>query len=819
MHMLPPTSVLSAWPTSRLVALPLVGIAALASGSPARAQDSVSIAGCLPGDALEPWDDATAANGTSQKKSYVVDLAPITTSWSTGFGIAPVIKSSRTSSAFFTSIVSAQACSRLQATGVPFAAASYAAWLTPGEGVSGDPTLNVPAGTISPPALGHQLGLAFAEFATADGGASYNAIIGARVGIDPTQAGRLWVERTVAALNGCDGQTELSQFGLGAVDERGQLALRADDFLTNPGGCGLTPIAQDNVFRVDLAARNAAVRNVVSHDLLLGGGQFDVPATDQLVFNYSLATVVTPDLIPGALTGGDALYIGTDFNSQFLRGASLATLVADTSHLAAGAVATRGNLSMSTRNFAFLSSTHGTAAVLATDAAGKVKILNVFGLDALGNPTAKAALVLPAVVTDNASGYVNTGTDNSFAHHFSQTPFRGGNGQIAVGRDQAGRLLLAAVVDQPTGGVATNNKHYIAVARVDAATGAASWTMASYNDDLVGKELLNGAAGTAIGRVTKLVNIPGAPVGPSLSAPMIDGAGNVWFLSALEVYDGSGLPGAGSLFTTGLVRAVYEPLTFSYRLELVLKTGDVIAGPNSGRNYRIGFIQIADSNSIGSGTAFSQNASEVGHLSQDLGGLAPADPRSLGGLVISAEIIYDFDGDGQFVECSVDPLSLDQDYNVLLYVGATGSTADLDANGVADPAQGLFGDKTAVSLSSGGTLAFALQAGVGEAGKLYSLLGTASGTVPGFPIDGLVLPLNLDAYFFYTLTTPNAPPLAGSVGFLNATGKAAASFTIPAGTSPSLAGATIHHAFAAVNLIGIPKVTFTSNAWPVTLVP
>jgi hypothetical protein len=786
---------------------------------PVSAQDSVSIAGCLPGDALVPWDDAAAPTGSAQKKTYVVDLAPLSSSWGTSFGIAPVVKSSRTSSAFFTSLVSAQACSRVQALGVPFAGASYAAWQTPGEGVNGDATLNVPAGAIAPPALGHQLGLAFAEFATADGGASYNAVIGARVGIDPTDAGRLWVERTVAATNGCDGQTELSQFGLGAIDERGQLALRADDFLTNPGGCGLTPIQQDNVFRVDLAARNAAVKNVVSHDLLLGGGQFDVGATDQLVFNYSLATVVTPNVVPGALTGGDALYVGTDFTSQFLRGTSFATLVADQSHLAPGSVATRGNLSLSTRNFAFLASTHGTAAVLATDAAGKVKILNVFGLDALGNPTAKTGFVLPAVVTDNATGYVNTGADNSFAHHYSQTPFRGGNGQIAVGRDQAGRLLLAAVVDQPTGGVATNNKHYVAVARVDAATGAASWTMASYNDDLVGKELLNGAGGAAIGRVTKLQNIPGAPVGPSLSAPMIDGAGNVWFLSALEIYDGSGMPGAGSTFTTGLVRAVYDPASFSYQLELVLKSGDAFAGQNSGRNYSIGFIQIADSNSIGSGTAFSQNVSEVGHLSQDVGGLAPADPRSLGGLVISAEIIYDFDADGDYVECSVDPLSLDQDYNVLLYLGSTASAADLDLNGIADPAQGLFGDKTALSLSAGGTLAFALQAGVGEAGKLYLMLGSASGTLPGLPIDGLVLPLNFDAYFLYTLTTPNAPPLAGSAGFLNGLGKGAAAFTIPAGTSPSLAGAVIHHAFAAVKLIGIPQVTFTSNAWPLLLVP
>ena len=49
---------------------------------------------------------------------------------------------------------------------------------------------------------------------------------------------------------------------------------------------------------------------------------------------------------------------------------------------------------------------------------------------------------------------------------------------------------------------------------------------------------------------------------------------------------------------------------------------------------------------------------------------------------------------------------------------------------------------------------------------------------------------------------------------------AQASFLLPAGASPSLAGLELHHAYATIELqAGAPAVTSVSNAVAVTLVP
>ena len=97
----------------------------------------------------------------------------------------------------------------------------------------------------------------------------------------------------------------------------------------------------------------------------------------------------------------------------------------------------------------------------------------------------------------------------------------------------------------------------------------------------------------------------------------------------------------------------------------------------------------------------------------------------------------------------------------------------------------------------------------------YVLLGSLSGTTPGIPIGLLVLPLNPDAYLTFTLTSPNTPPLGNSLGLLDAFGEAAASFTIPPGSSPALAGLTLHHAYVVFG----PMVVFASNPVPLRLVP
>lgn len=107
----------------------------------------------------------------------------------------------------------------------------------------------------------------------------------------------------------------------------------------------------------------------------------------------------------------------------------------------------------------------------------------------------------------------------------------------------------------------------------------------------------------------------------------------------------------------------------------------------------------------------------------------------------------------------------------------------------------LVTDRASLSLAVGGRVGFGVRPGTGSAGDAYVLLGSASGTRPGSALPGgLVLPLEPDGYF--ALTRAAAPPLFdGFQGALDGLGKAAATLDLPAGSSPSLAGLTLHHAF------------------------
>jgi len=125
---------------------------------------------------------------------------------------------------------------------------------------------------------------------------------------------------------------------------------------------------------------------------------------------------------------------------------------------------------------------------------------------------------------------------------------------------------------------------------------------------------------------------------------------------------------------------------------------------------------------------------------------------------------------------------------------------------------GLASETYALSLSSNGSQKFNLDAGIPMAGKDYILLGTLAGTEPGILVGHLIMPLNLDAYFLYTLVNPNVPPLSNSMGQLDSRGKGTAAFTMPKGLPVTLAGYTMHHAFG----ILVPKVEYISNAVPLT---
>ncbi|MBM3977960.1 MAG: hypothetical protein FJ299_13360 [Planctomycetes bacterium] len=163
------------------------------------------------------------------------------------------------------------------------------------------------------------------------------------------------------------------------------------------------------------------------------------------------------------------------------------------------------------------------------------------------------------------------------------------------------------------------------------------------------------------------------------------------------------------------------------------------------------------------------------------------------------------------------PYSFDFAPNEIFGLLEAGLTA-LDLNpGNANAKVSLKGSPLSISVAAGGVQQLSLLAGASKAGLLYFLVGSVSGTTPGFPVDSVILPLNPDAYFFATLT-PNTPLLTPSLGFVNGAGQGTCNFTIPPATVLGGVPFTAHHAYVIFNL-SLGVVTFASNAVPVTLNP
>ncbi|MEM7309704.1 MAG: hypothetical protein AAF682_23715 [Planctomycetota bacterium] len=147
--------------------------------------------------------------------------------------------------------------------------------------------------------------------------------------------------------------------------------------------------------------------------------------------------------------------------------------------------------------------------------------------------------------------------------------------------------------------------------------------------------------------------------------------------------------------------------------------------------------------------------------------------------------------------------------------GITGSldiSGSVEADYVCPPA--LSASPSSISVAAGGSQSFELSTCVEFTNSFYILLGSASGTAPGFPTAAGNLPLNPDAYFNLTLNKPNQPPLTNTFGLLDASGVASASFDLPPGI-PGLVGLNLNHAFLALDASFTP--IFISNAVPLSL--
>ena len=642
-------------------------LGALTLSGVAQAQDSTSLLNSMPGDALDP------TSTTEQINNYVVDVATLTSTSGRTYGVAPLAKAGWDFSAgnhnFFTASISAQSISRRIKTGVSFARNSYDYWNMPGSGVNGDATRNNPGTPISTSALtGNQFGYVFSQFSSDDPNApaiNFNSVVGGTVNYENDVPSRLYVSRVMGAGNDETWLCNVAQFGIGSVDADAWISIRADGF--GSGDCGAhLAFTGNNYFLVDLLARNAGIVNTLS---LAGADDVGIWA-----LNESTTTHSPTSMIPSAVTGGTPILLGSNFSGQHVYGNGPMTTT--TSHFGAGVTDQRGLVSYCEASFPGVfgaTSTHGCAGQLGV--ATGTNTLNVWGLTGTGAPVGPKGLTYPgnASISDPETGWSPGAGQASFANYYSSTAFRGGTGQVALGRDQGGRLLAAAMMHHPGFVSATNADNMIAVARTSNGTNV-DWVVAAYTEGNDGKPVHGNFGTTVIGKLVAHEAGNPTPSGPSMSSPMIDSVGNVYFNARVEMT-------GDNFYRDCLVRAVYDPTGFDYRCELVLAEGDVVRGLNSGRNYEIQFLQISGSSGGSPSAPWSQNVSQHAYNGQATAGLTPAGTETLGGIVVAASVIYDIDQDGDYDTQSFDPLSDDQDYQVLLYVT---SAKDCNQNGVPD---------------------------------------------------------------------------------------------------------------------------------------
>jgi hypothetical protein len=646
-------------------ALPfLLGACALTGST--LAQDSTSLLNTLPGDSVDP------TNTTEQINNYVLDLAALKSTSGRVYGVAPMAKASQDFSApnFFSAALSAQTISRSTKLGVPFVRSSYSSWNTAGSGINNDPTRNTPGTPIDTSTfVGSQFGFAFSQFSDDDPDnpfLSFNSIVGGTANFEMGTPSRLYVSRVQVANNDMTWSCNVSQFGMGAVDADGWLTLRADGYGASSCG-GFTAPTGDNLFLINSLARTGNVINMISN---LGASDTGVWALQNSGTTHGPAS-----MIPSSLTGGTPILLGSNWGAQFVYGDS-SPLTSTGGHFAGSVTDHRGLVSYTTESFPGIfgaGSTHGSGAILGK--AGGSNTLSVWGLASTGAPVGPVSLTYPGngAISDPSTGWAPAPGIGSFANYYSSTAFRGGTGQVAVGKDQAGRLIAVAEMNHPNFVSAVSTDNMLCVART--ANGSSiQWVVAAYTEGSTGKPVYGDFGTNQVG--TLVGYEPGAsfPSGPAISCPMVDSVGNIYF-------NGRVLMNGESFFRDSLVRAVYNPASFEYDLELVLSEGDVVKGGNSNTSYQIDFLSIAGGAGSTPSAPYSQNINQSSFNGTSTAGLSTGDTASLGGIVISATIIYDTDGDGDYERQSSEPLSMDQDYQTLLFVT---SAKDCNSNGIPD---------------------------------------------------------------------------------------------------------------------------------------
>ncbi|MCA9293625.1 MAG: hypothetical protein KDA20_07410 [Phycisphaerales bacterium] len=714
-----------------------MSLAVLCGSTAALAQDSTGLNdgayGAALGDGVRPHAISEQCN------QYVVDLAPLAGSWGTMWGIAPIAKSSQFvdaggNSQFFSGLTSSQFLSSdMVFAGIKAeAGGAYEVWSAAGDGVNHEDGRNsVPSSALA--LYDRQMSYVFSEFGNTEDDTIVSGFIRWNSLDNP---GRLYVTRVNTAISGEAPATgTFSTYGVGSCDASGNVYFRADNF--GRTGDITRQIGSQWVYRVDMANRNCATLNVIDKTNAItswfaGDGDPDgwhdeavtfAPVFPPIAGNPPSGndTHLVPNCVPASFAGVPSVFTsnfaGTTPGEFVYDGSAGAASVAAQGTVVPGIFDTRGSCEW-TRHDMFSSAgsvaTGGIISKVNANDASATRIA-IWGVDAVGAPSAPGAdfsmLNLPLTVSDpcdvdptlggnfqlNRAGVGGADYDGTpdgtlfpaffYDNYHGAAAFRGVTSQVALGQDDQGNNLCAAVVyysavrddDQPG--------NALVVTKFGQNGASQTHTLAAWNNypDIHGKPIYDGIGGNQIGELCSFEDMSannlralgsrsGGGIGPSMTPAGFDSYGNLYFVSPVQIYRGANADNDidaalfGSvadlfpmidtnadnmtdspnperdLWEIGLVRAVYDQAAFCYRLELVARTGQVFHGKNSDTDYMIDSIQVSGGTSLAASAFGSGNVNEM-----PMHGVAPVaatadDARHLGGLVVMADIIYNADG-------------------------------------------------------------------------------------------------------------------------------------------------------------------------------
>ncbi len=127
-----------------------------------------------------------------------------------------------------------------------------------------------------------------------------------------------------------------------------------------------------------------------------------------------------------------------------------------------------------------------------------------------------------------------------------------------------------------------------------------------------------------------------------------------------------------------------------------------------------------------------------------------------------------------------------------------------------DHAPSMWADAYEIPSATGGSVDLTLSAGSSQAGYPYMVLGSMSGSSPGFDFNGVHVPLNWDWFTVLTMMMAGSPQFADFQGRLDPSGEATAIYDTRGPVEPDLVGLGASFAYIALGPSG-----FVSN--PITV--